>query len=510
LKNSTVLICFIWVIVFLSPHTADAQKLNHYSVDRPPSLTCSIPVLGSELKVWLNGAAPNAMIWLSLSPASKDMKVMNEIVSLAPGGFDFSIAIPYTADFQGRHFFRIPLHDRKKWVGKTICLEVLVENKYRFRWCFKVENPFIRLAGHFPDHGGMISRYDELARTVIPEFRRINGRPLKVISSRDLQKAYIMLDGDRIAAYDYFSKSLIHEEKTAVGLIDVALTPDGRKLIALTAGENLDESHVPPIGALWIYDLSKRHFTLMDKVQVGLIAPGGVGNYLEIVEDSTLVFIRQANLVVGEYNLITGGYQMKRLGRIEHSGGEIQSLKVYADMIMALMILPDSSAILAVVNTQNYEDRYIPVGRNPKGIKFLHYPNRLPEAFILGGEDSTEDVLWRVDPYTDQEARRLSIPDIAVDFDISGYSDKGLILYNEGEGKVIRFFSLNKFKLLPKEVYLDMVGDSQLYLSRSAAINTGYVSSRGAITIIDLDELDVNGKEFFEGIHSGQISEEIY
>jgi len=115
-----------------------------------------------------------------------------------------------------------------------------------------------------------------------------------------------------------------------------------------------------------------------------------------------------------------------------------------------------------------------------------------------------------VDPYTDQEARRLSIPDIAVDFDISGYSDKGLILYNEGEGKVIRFFSLNKFKLLPKEVYLDMVGDSQLYLSRSAAINTGYVSSRGAITIIDLDELDVNGKEFFEGIHSGQISEEIY
>lgn len=496
---------------------AFAQRVRDYrNSPHLPSLYCDRNPHDPHAYIHLLGAPSEALVFIYLEECEEGVQPPFETTYHSPKTIDPSSARLYDgkADLQGRVVCRTPRLDNPEWAGRLIRIKALVQNPNIEEGGIVVSRPFaimspsLYFSSFRPESGGRISRMSELERRIVAEIEDFGGRPGKPVFNRDCTRGFVMLDQDRIAVFDNLLNQPIHMIQTGIGLVDIALTPDGRKLIALTTGVIDPHDRSPRYGTLWVYDTQT--FANLDRCVVDTLTPGETGNHLAISMDSSLVFIREADMMVGEYNLLSQHFQRIQIGDANHFGGELQDIQIFGNGLLALSVLPDQSAFLHVLNTQNYRNRYTAVGRAPMGIKRLDYPEQSPLAFILDRADENRDILWKVDIYAGHTPEWIPIPDGALDFDVTETCRLAMILYpgrREGEG-LLRFLDLDSLELSKRAIPLKLKGPSRILLSRSHIVHSGYVySSDGEIILIDLDAMEIDGRILLEDPGIGGVVE---
>jgi hypothetical protein len=274
-----------------------------------------------------------------------------------------------------------------------------------------------------------------------------------------------------------------------VGLRDIAVTRDGRYLIAVTTATSKGSLPFSSRGILWIYDatdLAFHSFTHLDSLPME-----GEGKLMVVSNDSNFVFVRQAGMHVGEYNLLTQQFRRFQVGDSEHLGGEIRDIEVDGNALLVLLHVPDRGGCLHVINTQTHRMDCFYAGMDPLSMK-LYRPDKSASPFVVlfdrGDEDS--DVFWQMDVYESHRVRNLSLPDGALDYDITDSCEKGMIIYpGDGPDEGLAYFiDLNRFELLSTILPVEIRGEAYVYLSRSQELKQGYVFSQyGPLIPIDLE-----------------------
>ncbi|MBU0755232.1 MAG: hypothetical protein KJ645_08840 [Planctomycetes bacterium] len=519
-------IVLILVFVGLVSPTAFSQRVFTYPVVKP-HLTYTPAINGSKVTIMLRDAPAGSVVWWSFSlyeedaqdpgfqdsryrfSAAEDRLQSNELWENNPW------AEVGTADVHGRAYFEIPLQD-PDWAGRTVLVKALVQDpktpdhSNRLPLLFTVRNPEIYLPTFTSPEVGGISKYDEVQGDLIAQIQGIYGIPEKVIFTRDARMGFAMLDGDRIAVIDNHANRAVYPMQTGHGLMDIALTPDGKKLIAVTKGVKSPTQEGLPPGQLWIYDTDNL-FT-PDWLSIYPLGLEGKGRLLAVSEDSTQVIIRQAGLFVGTYNLLFDLYQPVHLGEgCLYHRGEIQDLRIYGNCLLTLVTLPNGDSHLLGMNLQNYERFFsFEVGKDVEGFKLLSKEGLLPRVALLDRSDEREDRLRLVDVFSDMDHSSIALPDNVLDFDALESLGLCMIVHRDpAEGKgLVRFIDLKALELLPQTLTIDLNSDARVYLSRSQGLHSGYIySDDGSLFEIDLDLFRVTDRIKLPGGCSAPVVE---
>ncbi|MHC4942410.1 MAG: YncE family protein [Planctomycetota bacterium] len=503
----TLLVLFI---LALSASEAQGQRVFTYDLNRP-SLTCTNAVYGSEVTLCLRGAPPGAVIVWTFGFCKQTENLGEE--ELDPASLEVTNESPptvETADFQGHAKHIISLKNRD-WVGRTVLVKALVrdpevpENTFFLYRVFTVDNPELYLPSFVPGQGGVISKFDEVAGDLIARIQHFYGAPRKVVFSRDGKKGFVMLEGDRIAVFDNLSNQCEYLLPSGIGLADILVTPDGRKLIAVTRGVGASPLTGGQGGNLWIYSTDDL-LAPPESFDIYPVAAANEGNILVASSDSTLVLIRQAGLYVGKFNLLSREYQPFELGEARHFRGEVRDIQIYGNGLLALIAMPDLTTDLYSVSLQTFQNFYKDAGRDARRLRLIERQNRLPLVAMIdrGGEE--EDRLLLIDVFGDIEHAAIPLPKGVTDFDASETVDLCMLLYQDpptGEG-VLRFIDLTSLALLPRTLSIDLDSNAQVYLSRAENLHTGYIYSEGGVlTPIDLDTFRVLERIQLDGFCSG-------
>jgi hypothetical protein len=510
LKKPASLIILILLSLTLGALQAPGQRVFTYDSHRP-SLTCTDAVYGSEVELCLRGAPPGAVIvWTfglcqpvegidpeDLDPSS--LKVTNE-----------SFPKVETADFQGSSRHTIPLKNRD-WVGRTVLVKALVrdpgqpENTFFLYHVFTVDNPELYLPSFVPGQGGVVSKFDEVAGDIIAKIRHFYGAPRKVVFSRDGSMGFAMLEGDRIAVFDNLANQPERLLPTGIGLVDILVTPDGQKLVAVTRGVEASAPSGYQPGNLWIYrmdDLSG----IPECHEIYPVATVDEGNMLVASEDSTLLFVRQAGLYVGKFNLLSRDYEPIQLGEASHYRGEVKDIRIFNDCLLALIAMPDLTTDLYNINLQNFQRMCFEAGLDARRLRLIHRTNRLPLVAVIDRYSDEEDRLLIIDVFGHIEDGSITVPEGVVDFDISGTADLCMLLYQDPDTMegVLRFVDLANLAMLPTSLSVDLESEAQVFLSRADHLLAGYVySGNGVLVPVDLETYRVLEKIQLDGSCSG-------
>ena len=514
------LLPYLLLLMFFFNPVVPAQGVSTYDTCQP-SITCTRALYGSEAVISLRNLPSSAMVLCSLEFEGGG----GEAVFL-----DDSMAV---ADLQGRLVFNTPPLDKPVFADRTFVFNALWQddrvpgNRAQLSIRFRVENPELVFSSVLSGGEGMLSKYDELADRVIAEVASIDGRPLKITFSRDFRKGFVMLDRDRIAVFDNLSNRLTSLLQVGLGLpdlglADIALTPDGTRLVALSVAKNRADSFYSQTASLWVYDA--RSLRLIDMCFIDRVSRDGTvfqdrtvfqertGDLLAVTGNSTLVYIRQEGTFIGQYNLLTGCFTRFQVGGAHLFGSEVRDIKVAGNCLVVLLAHPDEGAFLYRINTQNYQESRIRVGSDPREIKLYSADPAGSVAAVLDTADSEGDVLFLVDLISCNVLRAIFLPDGALDYDTSEASGLCMILYpgdNPGEG-LLRFVDMIGMGTLPETVPIPMADGARVYLSRSGRSGRGYVySESGAVAVIDLGDFRINGHVKIKGVLSAP-TEEVY
>jgi hypothetical protein len=362
------------------------------------------------------------------------------------------------------------------------------------KYHFKVRNPFLCFASQGAGSEGYISLFDELDGEVVATIGGIAGRPEKTVFNRDASRGFVMLDDDRIAIFDNLERELHGApHQTGLGLSDIEVTPDGRKLVALTRGPDGGDS---PFGeaSLWIYDIEKGQLSSPYRRRIDPVSSEDGGRTLAISEDSQLVFVRRDDLTMGEYDLLGDEYRRFQIGGIDQLGGKVRDMAVCDNRLLILVAMPDQRACLQVINTQTYQlDFSIPVGMDPRRIHLYRDPYGRTRAVIHDRAGAGGDLLYFVDFETGSLVETVSIYNGLLDMDLSDAHQLCMMLYyDERTGRNYVFFlDLRSMRLLREHVVLHHGGEARACLSRSVGSRFGFVYSPEGVSQIDIVDLDV-------------------
>jgi len=471
---------------------------------RPPTLTCDRAFVGSPVNITLKDVPANALIWFTFE-IIKNGQESEEIPDLFP---------PVLADMHGRAILSLPdasfFESETVQVTATVWPEQDQDNSFQLTLRFSVENPELHFPSYVPGVGGTISIFDEVEGRVISRIGNILGAPQKPVFSPDGKRAYIMHGGAQVAVYDNLSNQIIARQLIGEGLKAIAITPDGRSLLALTSDMNDSSSYSFSSGSLWIYDAYTLAF--QSRSTIDSIPSAGEGNLIALSEDSTLAFIRQEGMYIGEYNLLTGQFHRFLVGGTEHFGGEVRDIAALGNGLLTLIKSPDHGTCLHVVNAQTHRSLCIPAGTDVERIRLYRSEGMQPLVVLHDAADDQEDIIWLVDLFAGQVFRTLSLPDGMLDFDIADSCEIGMILYpgQQPQEGVLRFLNLNVLDLYPQRIHVPLKGEAYVYLSRSKKINSGYVfSQQGPVISIDLDKMRSEGQIPIVGDVTG-YAEELY
>lgn len=524
---------------------AAAQQVYTYA-NRAPTIRCSNAVYGSKITVSIREAPPESIVWFTMSLLEGD-SLENGSYSIPDAREPDLSAInswheAAVVDRQGRAFFDIPLGDGPDWLEKKVLFKAFIkdnsieDNSHLMHVVFTVNNPELCIATAVPVSGtgrveGRINKIDELAGKLIAEITNVGGTPEKIVFTRDFQLGFAMLDQDRIAIFDNVTNHLIWTEQTGIGLVDIVVTPDGSKLVALTRGVKSSNpyAHNPySSGELWIFDVE----TLRDPNQFSNtkrhtiypinVADEGVGNLMAVSEDSTMLAIRHGEMDMSCYDLISDQYIPFHLGDNRHFRSEIRDIKLIGNRLLALVVMPDGSSELMFVNLQNFDLlRSISVGSNVERIVLYHPEDSQPGVVLLDAADETCDFLIVIDILSNEEPLMIRVPDGVVDFDVTETCGICMFLLQQsdplGRGSMegrgnwegeVRFIDLQDFSLLPDSIPLDLSGDGRVYLSRAQCSSLGYVyTEQGSVTQIDLETFEIIHQVRVSGTCTGSVAE---
>ena len=518
LKNLASSFFLYTFLALVLPAPAGAQTPTFYSEIRP-TVSCTRAMVHSSITVSLRGCPPRAKVLWSFGLGDENGEVpfratYHDQWSLDLGP-NFEGAV---ADSQGRLVLPpIPL-DKWENIGRRLVLKMLVQNgdgtedRIGIKYPVSVENPGLYLASALSDSEGLISRFDEMDGRISAEIGFVNGRPGKVVFNRNASRGYILLDQDRIAVFDNTAGRVIREQQTGIGLVDIAVTPDGRKLIALTRGRSGTDEPALPRGQLWIYDIEHEDLAFLNNCIIDPVTSEGDGRYLGFSDDATLVFVRQGDLTVGEYDLLTGAYRLLQVGTIDHLGGRVQDILVSGNCLLALLVHPAATSCLSVVNLQTYLERRIAVGMDVRGIHLIHSKEGRPLVVLHDRADAGEDVLYQVDFLEGEVLDKVSIPDGVAYLDVSSPYHLCMLLYQDlrtGES-VLAFFDLENFVFHEKRLSVPVTGEARVYLSRSPCSESGYVYSRNGMLIqigLSEDRFGILRQISVKGLLTGRAGE---
>ncbi|MFH2002146.1 MAG: hypothetical protein ABIK28_20905 [Planctomycetota bacterium] len=525
------LLSSFWLFLLLSSLSWElaAQQVYTYS-ERIPNIECSKAVYGSKITIRIREAPPESIVWFTMSLLEEGAESiadlsepdLNTLNSSHPFWHEAAVVDP-----QGRAFFDIPLGDRPDWMGKTVLFKAYIKDNslegssYLLPLIFTVDNPELCIPSAVPGMGGRISKFDELAGDLTTEISNLGGSPEKLVFTKDFRLGFAMLDQDRIAIFNNPENKLISTQQTGMGLTDIAVTPDGSKLIAVTCGVKASSLDPNVSCDLWIYDVETiqdpRRYSNPIRCPLAPIDAVGKGNLLAVGEDSTLLSIRQGGMTMGCYNLISNQYRVFEVGSMRHFRSEIKDLKVIGNRLLLLVTLSDGSSELLVINLQIYDlHRSFPVGNGVERIVLLQPRGFQPLVVLLDAADDRSDYLRLIDIYSDNEPLLIPLPDGIVDYDVTDTCGLCMILVHEGNQRgaddewkgLLRFVDLYRLRLLPQMISVDLDSNARVYLSRADCSQKGYVySEHGVLMQIDLKTFQIVGQTRFPGACTGPVIE---
>jgi hypothetical protein len=476
---------FLALLIALMTATASAQSGPSGRAGEP-LLACTHPVYGSDLTVSLFGAAPGKSVAFFKSGA--DGSLVEELGSAA-------------TDPAGSAVFTFPLVYRE-WVEQEIVFWAVVDPAGAAvetgRLQVRVSNPSLFLPCLGPDGNGMIARYDELAGSVLGRTGLEEGSPGRILFNRDGSRGFVLVDTDQIGVFDPFEDRWLYWIRTGSGLIDIAATPDGSRIIVLCTEKTDPELDEYKRGSLWIYDIDDATAPQPEPVRIDPVNPAGQGRVLAVSGDSRLVYVRIGGSSIGEYNLMTGEY--KRIFPADQYGPcTIKDIQVFGNCLAALLTRPDGEGFICVSNTQTYRTDITRTGWNPV-IFDLFDGEAGPMAVVLHrSENGLTDVLDAVNLYSGVARTIARMPAGIRDVDVGDVRSLGVILYAPGgmlsrEG-LLGFFDRDSLAVINRYVPVQVDADSRVFLSRSPIVDRCYVlSGNGTMSVIDLDvfrEIDV-------------------
>lgn len=364
------------------------------------------------------------------------------------------------------------------------------------------------------DERGFIARYDAMSgylagRVDLPSL------PGKILFSRDGSRGFVLLDSDQIGVFDPIEERWLYLFSTGSGLLDMVLTPDGSKLIALcTERDSLDDD-VQVKGALWICnvaDIGSMTTGLEIErrpVAIDFVRNGGTGRMLAVSENSRSLYIRTDGPYISVYNLQSGAMRPIKLGNQSCSPCTVMDIQVSDSCLTALLSKSDGFGYLCIMNTQTYIEEYVPLGWAPTIFSLFKRDGR-PMAVILHcSENGSAHFLKLLDLYTGTVSKTIAsnLFEGVRDVDVNGIRDVGAVLYVRGgeaaQYGLVGFFDRETLEWR-REVVTKVPVDpgTRLFLARSPLINQCYVLTRsGVLTVIDLDiyrkvgdPIDLNGE----------------
>jgi hypothetical protein len=481
---------------------AEAQA-DAGTTGNPLSLACTHPVFGSVLKVRLIGAPPGSLVTFYKT----DSEGYREMLGESP------------ADSSGCSLLEYSLLD-SSWVGRDLTLWAEVatsgagmdlpggegtdglSGRERTPGIVSsgvldihVLNPSLFLPCMEPDGNGSIARFDQKTgtlsvRSVIP-----GGKPGRILFNRDGSRGFVILDSDQIGVFDPCADEwLFWFVPTGRGIVDVAATPDGTKIVVVCSGRRESDQDEILNGSLWVYDIDPEVEILSEPVTIGPVNPAGSDRVLTISDDSRLVYIKTGGSSFGEYNLETGHYKPLFIDS-RYAPCTIKEILVHDNRLVLLFTRPDGEGYLCLSSMQTYRQNSISVGWHPVMFDIFEGESG-PVAVVLHHSDGrNSDVLDVVDLTNLQVTSGIiarwqrGIRDVKV----NDVRDHGVILYVPGgesarQGYLL-FFDRETLRLR-RDIYVQVPVDegSRLFLSRSIVVNRCYVLNRsGTLTVVDLD-----------------------
>ncbi len=485
------------LVGFAAAQTATAPAGN------PLSLACTHPVFGSDLKVRLVGAPPGSTVFFYKT----DSDGFNEFLGKRP------------ADSSGCSLLVYSLLD-SSWVGRDLTIWAEVEptgvgtdlpggggtdrtsgNERTPEIVtsgvldIHVLNPSLVLPCVEADGNGSIARFDQTTgalsvRSVIP-----GGKPGRILFNRDGSRGFVILDSDQIGVFDPREDEwLFWFIPTGRGIVDVAATPDGTKIVVACSGRRESDHDDTLNGSLWIYDIDPAVEVVSEPVTIDPVNPAGSDRILTVCDHSRLVYIKTGGSSFGEYNLETGRYKPHFIDS-RYAPCTIKDILIHDNRLVLLFTRPDGEGYICLFSIQTYRQDSVSVGWHPVMFDIFEWQSG-PVAVVLHHSNGREsDVLDVVDLSSRQVTRGIIArwPRGIRDVKVNDVRDHGVIFYVPG-GESVRegyllFFDRRTLKLrrnLYVKVPID--GGSRLFLSRSSVVNRCYVLNRsGTLTVVDLD-----------------------
>ncbi len=349
------------------------------------------------------------------------------------------------------------------------------------------------------DEKGFLARYDALSGYLAGGVD-VPGFPGKILFNRDGSRGFVLLDSDEIGVFDALESRWLYRFRTGVGLLDIALTPNGSKLIALCSERGPDDDGLQEKGALWICNVAG-----IDSFESGLeierrpvavdfVRSAGTERRLAVCENSRLLFIRTNGPYLTIYNLNSGAVIPVKLGNRYCSPCTVMDIQVLGTCLTALLIKPDGFGYLCIFNTQTRTKEYIPLGWEPKIFNLFKKDGRPMAVILHSSETGSAHFLRLFDLYSATVAKTIAnnLLQGVRDVDINGSRDVGAVLYvRGGEGArygLVGFFDKENLEWRREVVKVPVDSDTRLFLASSPLINRCYVlTGSGDLIPIDLN-----------------------
>ncbi len=480
-------ILLIAVLSFAAGGIAGAQRASD-DIAAEPSLAYIHPVYGSDLVLYLHGAPSDSSVTYYRS---------------RPGTAPVEIGSGFT-DSEGGHVLTLPLTN-PDWVGEEITLWASIRlygggEIVSQRRTVRVSNPSFFFPLATPDGTGSIACYDELDTAFSDGVEVTDGRPGRVLFSRDGSRGFVILDTDQIGVFDPVEREWLYWFlKTGVGVLDMEATPDGKSIIVLCSEKHPGDADTLVRGSLWVFDIDSGAITQRAPVKIDALnpavphVPAAAGRLLAVSNDSRLVFIRIGGPFIGEYNLDTGAFRRTILGNGRLSPCTVNDIRVRENCLAALLTEPDGYGWLCLSNTQTYLQDYLSVGWEPEAFEFFEGDSG-PRVLVLHrSEDSRTDVIDVYDLFNETLAGTVArLPAGVRDVAVNDTRDLGVILYVPGGANAregwLGFFEKRTFRLRNEVVKVPVDSGSSVFLSRSPIVNRCYVLTRsGTLCVVDLE-----------------------